>query len=59
MTKITGDHLTRSAYVYVRQSSMDQLLHNPESRRRQEMSRCLLKFSKRSLRIEIYAASAI
>jgi len=24
-----------------------------------EMSRCLLKFSKRSLRIEIYAASAI
>ena len=35
MTKITGDHLTRRAYVYVRQSSMDQLLHNPESRRRQ------------------------
>ena len=35
MTKITGDHLTRNAYVYVRQSSMDQLLHNPESRRRQ------------------------
>src|SRR6201988_1414455 len=35
MTKITGDHLTRSAHVYVRQSSMDQLLHNPESRRRQ------------------------
>ena len=35
MTKITGDHLARSAYVYVRQSSIDQLLHNPESRRRQ------------------------
>jgi DNA invertase Pin-like site-specific DNA recombinase len=35
MTKITGDHLARTAYVYVRQSSMDQLLHNPESRRRQ------------------------
>src|ERR1700761_6742188 len=35
MTKVTGDHLARSAYVYVRQSSMDQLLHNPESRRRQ------------------------
>ena len=35
MTKITGDHLARSAYVYVRQSSMDQLLRNPESRRRQ------------------------
>src|SRR6478672_6194425 len=26
MTKITSDHLARSAYVYVRQSSMDQLL---------------------------------
>ena len=35
MSKITSDHLARSAYVYVRQSSMDQLLHNPESRRRQ------------------------
>ena len=35
MSKITGDHLARSAYVYVRQSSMDQLLHNSESRRRQ------------------------
>src|SRR5246127_3274345 len=35
MTKVTGDHLARSAYVYVRQSSMDQLLNNPESRRRQ------------------------
>jgi excisionase family DNA binding protein len=35
MTKITTDHLARSAYVYVRQSSVDQLLHNPESRRRQ------------------------
>ena len=30
--------------------------HQKESR---GMSRCLLKFSKRSLRIEIYAASAI
>src|ERR1700751_1295687 len=35
MTKVTGDHLARSAYVYVRQSSIDQLLHNPESRRGQ------------------------
>jgi hypothetical protein len=25
MTKITSDHLARSAYVYVRQSSVDQL----------------------------------
>jgi DNA invertase Pin-like site-specific DNA recombinase len=35
MTKITADHLSRGAFVYVRQSTADQLLHNPESRRRQ------------------------
>jgi len=35
MTKITSDHLSRSAFVYVRQSTADQLLHNHESRRRQ------------------------
>ena len=35
MNKITPDHLARSAYVYVRQSTPDQLAHNPESRRRQ------------------------
>jgi excisionase family DNA binding protein len=35
MTKITSDHLARGAYVYVRQSSPDQLVNNPESRRRQ------------------------
>lgn len=35
MNKITPDHLTRTAYVYVRQSTADQLLNNPESRRRQ------------------------
>jgi excisionase family DNA binding protein len=35
MTKIASDHLARDAYVYVRQSSMDQLMNNPESRRRQ------------------------
>jgi DNA invertase Pin-like site-specific DNA recombinase len=35
MTKITPDHLARSAFVYVRQSTPDQLLHNHESRRRQ------------------------
>src|SRR6202521_4336657 len=35
MNKITPDHLTRSAYVYVRQSTPDQLANNPESRRRQ------------------------
>jgi hypothetical protein len=28
MTKVTSDHLTRAAYVYVRQSTADQLLHN-------------------------------
>ncbi|MGY4230180.1 DNA invertase Pin-like site-specific DNA recombinase [Bradyrhizobium sp. USDA 4503] len=35
MNKITSDHLSRSAYVYVRQSTPDQLVNNPESRRRQ------------------------
>lgn len=35
MSKITPDHLARHAYVYVRQSRPDQLLHNHESRRRQ------------------------
>ena len=35
MNKITPDHLLRSAYVYVRQSTPDQLINNPESRRRQ------------------------
>ncbi|MDW7632686.1 hypothetical protein RY843_33230, partial [Azospirillum brasilense] len=33
MSKITPDHLARHAYVYVRQSSPEQLLHNHESRR--------------------------
>jgi DNA invertase Pin-like site-specific DNA recombinase len=35
MTKITVDHLARSAFVYIRQSTADQLVHNQESRRRQ------------------------
>jgi len=35
MTKITSEHLARGAFVYVRQSTADQLLHNHESRRRQ------------------------
>src|SRR5438094_8570602 len=35
MTKITADHLGRAAFVYIRQSTADQLLNNPESRRRQ------------------------
>jgi DNA invertase Pin-like site-specific DNA recombinase len=33
--KITPEHLARSAFVYVRQSTPDQLANNPESRRRQ------------------------
>ena len=32
--KITQDHLTRTAYVYIRQSTPDQLHHNTESRHR-------------------------
>src|ERR1700746_2951170 len=35
MTKITADQLGRDAFVYIRQSTADQLLHNLESRRRQ------------------------
>lgn len=35
MTKITSDHLAREAFVYVRQSTADQVLNNHESRRRQ------------------------
>ena len=35
MSKITAEHLTRAAYVYIRQSTADQLAHNHESRRRQ------------------------
>jgi len=35
MTKITSEHLARSAIVYVRQSTVDQLVHNLESQRRQ------------------------
>lgn len=35
MSKIMPDHHERQAYVYVRQSTPDQLLHNHESRRRQ------------------------
>ena len=33
--KITSEHLARSAIVYVRQSTADQLANNHESRRRQ------------------------
>jgi len=35
MNKITSDHLSRAAYVYVRQSTPGQLINNPESRHRQ------------------------
>jgi DNA invertase Pin-like site-specific DNA recombinase len=35
MSKITSEHLGRRAYVYIRQSTADQVLHNHESRRRQ------------------------
>jgi len=33
--KITPDHLARGAFVYIRQSTTDQLANNHESRRRQ------------------------
>ena len=35
MSKITAEHLARAAYVYVRQSTPDQVRNNHESRRRQ------------------------
>jgi DNA invertase Pin-like site-specific DNA recombinase len=35
MSKITTEHLVRGAFVYIRQSTADQLAHNHESRRRQ------------------------
>jgi len=35
MTRITPEHLCRGAFVYVRQSTADQVLNNHESRRRQ------------------------
>ena len=35
MSKITPEHLARAAYVYVRQSTPDQVRNNHESRRRQ------------------------
>lgn len=31
--KITSEHLSRAACVYIRQSTADQLINNPESRR--------------------------
>src|SRR5690348_3956649 len=33
--KITPDHLARGAFIYIRQSTVDQLANNRESRRRQ------------------------
>lgn len=35
MSKIASDHLARQAFVYVRQSTQDQVQHNHESRLRQ------------------------
>ncbi len=35
MNKITESHLNRDAYVYIRQSTQDQVNHNLESKRRQ------------------------
>ena len=35
MNKINAEHLTRQAYVYIRQSTPDQVQHNLESQRLQ------------------------
>lgn len=34
MSKITAEHLCREAYVYIRQSTVDQVPHTVESPRR-------------------------
>ena len=34
MMKITPDHLARGAFIYIRQSTADQLANNQESRLR-------------------------
>jgi DNA invertase Pin-like site-specific DNA recombinase len=34
-SKVTADHLRRGAYLYIRQSTMYQVVHNTESTRRQ------------------------
>ena len=34
-SKVSGDHLRRDAYLYVRQSSLHQVVHNSESTKRQ------------------------
>ncbi len=34
MSKIAADHLSRTAYVYVRQSTLTQVQNNLESQRR-------------------------
>ena len=36
MEKITNNHLSRMAYIYIRQSTLGQVQHNLESRRVQE-----------------------
>ena len=35
MSKIGPDHMARKAIVYIRQSTADQVAHNPESQKRQ------------------------
>jgi hypothetical protein len=35
VSKVTAAHLARTAYLYVRQSSLRQVLHNSESAERQ------------------------
>ncbi|MBV8158497.1 MAG: hypothetical protein JO278_12610 [Dyella sp.] len=35
MSKITADHLARTAFIYIRQSTPEQVRQNLESKRRQ------------------------
>ncbi len=34
-SKVTSEHLARTAFLYIRQSSLRQVLHNTESTQRQ------------------------
>jgi DNA invertase Pin-like site-specific DNA recombinase len=40
MTKIMAEHLSGGAFVYIRQSTADQLVHNQDSRRRCGLAEC-------------------
>jgi len=52
MTKITPEHLARSAVIYIRQSSPQQVMHNLESKRRNLLCRPLGGRMRRHMHVE-------